>query len=106
MGARLGKTTGWIHRLNLRKHKVELINNVTYTKIDDKGLHVILNGKAQIFYVNNIVICAGQLPNRELFDALKNKTKAKIHLIGGADKAVELDAKRAIEQGMKLGDRI
>jgi 2,4-dienoyl-CoA reductase (NADPH2) len=106
MGARLGKTTGWIHRLNLRKHKVELVNNVTYTKIDDKGLHVILNGKAQIFYVNNVVICAGQLPNRELFDALKNKTKAKIHLIGGADKAVELDAKRAIEQGMKLGDRI
>ena len=102
MGERLGKTTGWIHRAALKKKKVQMISGITYQKIDDEGLHILINGEAQVLEVDNIVICAGQVSNNQLFTTLKEKN-VKVHLIGGAFEAGEVDAKRAIEQGVKLG---
>ena len=102
MGERLGKTTGWIHRTALKKKNVQMMSGITYQKIDDAGLHILINGKAQILDVDNIVICAGQVSNNQLFTTLKEKN-IKVHLIGGAFEAGEVDAKRAIEQGVKLG---
>ena len=104
-GGKLGKTTGWIHRANLKKKNVQFINEVAYTKIDDQGLHYIQNDKAKILDVDHIVICAGQTPLRELYDALSELGK-KVHMIGGADVAAELDAKRAIDQGCRLAAEI
>lgn len=104
-GGRLGKTTGWIHRANLKKKNVQFINEVAYTKIDDQGLHYVQNDKAKILDVDHIVICAGQTPLRELYDALCELGK-KVHMIGGADVAAELDAKRAIDQGCRLAAEI
>jgi 2,4-dienoyl-CoA reductase (NADPH2) len=82
----------------MKDKKVVLLNSVEYVKIDDEGLHIQVKGQAQVLAVDHVVICAGQEPLRELFDSLSN-SKSKIHLIGGADVAVELDAKRAIRQG-------
>ncbi len=101
MGGGLGKTTGWIHRLSMKKKKVNLINKVAYRKIDDQGLHITRDGEDQILEVDNIVICAGQVSVNALFEALQSKGHT-VHLIGGAFEAKELDAKYAIEQGMKL----
>jgi 2,4-dienoyl-CoA reductase (NADPH2) len=101
MGESLGKTTGWIQRLTLKQRNVTMINAVTYRKIDDDGLHITLNGKPQIIKVDTIVICAGQEPKRELKEGLE-KAGMTVHLIGGAELAVELDAKRAIDQGARL----
>ncbi|WP_442964382.1 hypothetical protein [Pseudomonas sp. KNUC1026] len=79
-----------------------MLNGVEYLKIDDAGLHISVQGSApQVLVVDNIVICAGQEPRRELYDALKAAGQA-VHLIGGADVAAELDAKRAIDQGSRL----
>jgi 2,4-dienoyl-CoA reductase (NADPH2) len=100
-GKRLHKTTGWVHRAALKMKNVKMLGGVNYERIDDAGLHVTIDGKPQILDVDNIVVCAGQEPRRELFDGLKTAGIA-VHLIGGADVAVELDAKRAIEQGTKL----
>jgi 2,4-dienoyl-CoA reductase (NADPH2) len=102
MGERLGKTTGWIHRAALKKKRVQMITDVTYQKIDDEGLHILINGQPQVLEVDNIVICAGQVSNNGLFNALKEKN-FPVHLIGGALQAGEVDAKRAIEEGVKLG---
>jgi 2,4-dienoyl-CoA reductase (NADPH2) len=102
MGERLGKTTGWIHRAALKKKKVQMISDVTYQKIDDEGLHILINGTPQVLEVDNVVICAGQVSNNSLFTALKAKN-LNVHLIGGALQAGEVDAKRAIEEGVKLG---
>jgi 2,4-dienoyl-CoA reductase (NADPH2) len=102
MGERLGKTTGWIHRAALKKKKVQMISDVTYQKIDDEGLHILINGTPQVLEVDNVVICAGQVSNNTLFMALKAKD-LNVHLIGGALQAGEVDAKRAIEEGVKLG---
>ncbi len=102
MGERLGKTTGWIHRAALKKKRVQMISGVTYQKIDDEGLHILINGEAQVLEVDNVVICAGQVSNNALFNALKAKN-VSVHLIGGALQAGEVDAKRAIEEGVKLG---
>ena len=104
-GGKLGKTTGWIHRASLKKKNVQFINEVVYTKINDQGLHYIQNDKAKILDVDHIVICAGQTPLRELYDAL-SKLGKKVHMIGGADVAAELDAKRAIDQGCRLAAEI
>ncbi len=101
LGANLGKTTGWIHRTNLNKRKVNMISSATYDRIDDQGLHVTSNGKSMLLEVDHIVICAGQLPYRDLLEPLKQAGK-QVHLIGGADVAAELDAKRAIDQGSRL----
>lgn len=100
-GGKLGKTTGWIHRSTLKKKNVQFINRVEYTKIDDVGLHYIQNEEQKILKVDTIVICAGQTPFKELLDPLTNMD-VKVHVIGGADFASELDAKRAINQGARL----
>ncbi|MDG2193843.1 MAG: NADPH-dependent 2,4-dienoyl-CoA reductase [Polaribacter sp.] len=100
-GKNLGKTTGWIHRSTLKKKKVEFINRVEYTKIDDKGLHYVQYEKQQVLEVDTIVVCAGQTPLKELLLPLEEKG-LKVHVIGGADIAAELDAKRAINQGCRL----
>ena len=98
VGANLGKTTGWIHRLGLLKKNVQMISGCEYDLIDDAGLHVRINGEPRVLAVDNIVICAGQEPLRELVDGLHKPH----HLIGGADVAAELDAKRAIDQATRL----
>jgi len=100
-GGKLGKTTGWIHRSTLKKKKVQFIGEVSYTKIDDQGLHYIQNDTANILEVDHIVICAGQVPFKELYQPLLEAGK-NVHVIGGADFASELDAKRAIKQGAVL----
>ena len=105
VGAGLGKTTGWIHRTNLAKKGVHMINGVEYKKIDDSGLHYLLNNEIRTLEVDNIIICAGQDPQRELLSALES-AGASVNLIGGADKAVELDAKRAIDQGARLAAEV
>jgi len=98
VGAGLGKTTGWAHRAGLVSKGVNMLAGVEYLKIDDAGLHIKLNDEVQVLPVDNVVICAGQEPLRELVEGL---TKP-YHLIGGADEAGELDAKRAIDQGTRL----
>lgn len=104
-GGKLGKTTGWIHRAVLKKKNVQFINEVQYTKIDDKGLHYIQNEEQKVLEVDNVIICAGQLPFKDLLEPLKAKG-IKTHVIGGADVAAELDAKRAINQGSRLAAEI
>jgi 2,4-dienoyl-CoA reductase (NADPH2) len=105
MGETLGKTTGWIHRVTLKQRNVVMINNVTYDKIDDAGLHITLKGAPEVLEVDTVIICAGQESLRELKDSLKSEGMP-LHLIGGAELAVELDAKRAIDQGARLAARI
>jgi len=105
MGETLGKTTGWIHRITLKQRNVTMINGVTYDKIDDAGLHITLKGAREVLAVDTVIICAGQEPLRDLKDELENQGMP-IHLIGGADLAVELDAKRAIDQGARLAAEI
>jgi 2,4-dienoyl-CoA reductase (NADPH2) len=106
MGKYLGKTTGWIHRLFLKKYQVEMLSGVRYDKIDNKGLHITLNDKPKILYVDHVIICAGQLSEKHLYNDLSTQKKIPVHLIGGAFEAKELDAKRAIEQGVTLGLKI
>lgn len=101
VGDGLGKTTGWIHRLSLRARQVNMVPSVSYQKIDDVGLHLSVDGEEQIIPVDNVVLCAGQEPLRELHDDLV-AAGCSVHLIGGADVAAELDAKRAIDQGARL----
>ena len=105
VGDGLGKTTGWIHRTGLKNRGVEMIPGVQYRKIDDAGLHITVGDKDMTLPVDNIIVCAGQDPNRELQAALEAKG-VRVHLIGGADKAAELDAKRAIQQGTELALRM
>ncbi|ARV07902.1 NADPH-dependent 2,4-dienoyl-CoA reductase [Polaribacter sp. SA4-10] len=104
-GSNLGKTTGWIHRSSLKKKNVQFINEVQYTKIDDKGLHYTQNGESRLLEVDTIVICAGQTPFKELYQPLLDAGK-NVHVIGGADFASELDAKRAINQGARLAAKL
>ncbi|MFK0190987.1 FAD-dependent oxidoreductase [Kitasatospora sp. NPDC090308] len=101
VGAGLGKTTGWIHRTELRHRGVVMVPGVEYRRIDDAGLHVTVGGEEQVLPVDTVVLCAGQEPRRELLDALRGRG-VEPHLIGGADVAAELDAKRAIDQGTRL----
>lgn len=101
MGKGLGKTTGWIHRTALKHKKVKMITGASYKKIDDRGLLIEVDGQEQLLEVDNIVLCAGQEPLRELQQAVQSKG-IPVHLIGGADVAAELDAKRAIRQGTEL----
>lgn len=99
IGKNLGKTTGWMHRLGLKHKGINMIPGVSYQKIDDQGLHIIVNDEHRILDVDHVVICTGQDPLRELTQDLKKPYQ----LIGGADVASELDAKRAIAQGTKVG---
>ncbi|KHS85230.1 NADPH-dependent 2,4-dienoyl-CoA reductase [Pectobacterium brasiliense] len=100
-GENLGKTTGWIHRTTLLRHGVTLLGGVEYHHIDDEGLHIIHDQQVRCLQVDNIIICAGQEPNRKLYDPLL-AAGCHVHLIGGADVAQELDARRAIEQATRL----
>lgn len=100
-GKNLGRTTGWIHRASLIMKGVNHIANVTYNKVDDHGLHITVNDEIKILPVDHVVICAGQEPLRTLNDALVNAGQ-NVHLIGGADVAGQLDAKRAIKQASEL----
>ncbi|UVE16473.1 NADPH-dependent 2,4-dienoyl-CoA reductase [Pseudomonas sp. LS44] len=102
VGDGLGKTTGWIHRAGLKSKNVQMLNSVEYLKVDDAGLHIrIGEGEPQVLPVDTVIICAGQDPLRELHDGLVAAGQS-VHLIGGADVAAELDAKRAINQGSRL----
>ncbi|NRP46197.1 MULTISPECIES: NADPH-dependent 2,4-dienoyl-CoA reductase [unclassified Marinobacterium] len=103
VGSGLGKTTGWIHRTDLAKKGVTMLNKCEYQKIDDQGLHLLVDGEPQLLEVDNVIICAGQEPKRDLADQIKD---VPVHLIGGADVAAELDAKRAIHQGTQLAATI
>ncbi|HET8801266.1 MAG TPA: NADPH-dependent 2,4-dienoyl-CoA reductase [Marinobacter sp.] len=107
VGKNLGKTTGWIHRTSLKNRQVQMVPGVTYRKIDDSGLHITVtpkgaeHGEDRLLPVDTIIVCAGQEPLRELQGGLEAAGIA-VHLIGGADVAAELDAKRAIDQGSRL----
>ncbi len=101
-GSSLGKTTGWIHLLSLKKNGVTMIGGVTYKKIDDAGIHITANGEEKILKVDSVIICAGQEPKNSLYRNLSSGG-AKVHVIGGARDTKELDAKRAIMEGTKLG---
>ena len=108
LGKGLGKTTGWIHRAALKAKRVEMIGGVNYDRVDDRGLHVSFgerHEKPMLLEVDTVVICAGQEPLREL-EAPLRAAGASVHLIGGADVAAELDAKRAIDQGSRLAARL
>ena len=98
VGSNLGKTTGWIHRLGLLKRNVKMLAACEYTKIDDEGLHLLVNGEPRVLLVDNIVICAGQESLRELANGLD----MPFHLVGGANVASELDAKRAIDEATRV----
>ncbi|MCP1675528.1 2,4-dienoyl-CoA reductase (NADPH2) [Natronocella acetinitrilica] len=101
-GARLGKTTGWIHRLTLRNKGVEMLAGVQYESIDDSGLHLRLeDGSQRLLDVDTVVLCAGQLSRQELLRPLRRSGRP-VHVIGGARIAAELDAKRAIDEGSRL----
>jgi len=100
-GAGLGKTTGWIHRAALKMKRVQMISGVTYLGVDDAGLHILEKGQPRTLAVDDIVLCTGQEPRRELQPELQG-AGLRTHLVGGADAAAELDAKRAIRQATLL----
>ena len=101
-GKDLGKTTGWIHRASLAMKQVKMLSNVEYQKVDDAGLHISVNGgEAQVLPVDNVIICAGQVPHQALYEELQAMGQA-VHLIGGAHVAAELDAKKAIKEASYL----
>eukprot|EP00163_Fabomonas_tropica_P000800 TRINITY_DN10581_c0_g1_i1.p1 TRINITY_DN10581_c0_g1~~TRINITY_DN10581_c0_g1_i1.p1 ORF type:complete len:704 (+),score=76.47 TRINITY_DN10581_c0_g1_i1:576-2687(+) len=111
VGKNLGKTTGWIHRTSLKHYQVQMVPGVSYRRIDDEGLHVTITpkgadqGEDRVLPVDTVIICAGQDPLRELQAGLES-AGLPVHLIGGADVAAELDAKRAIDQGSRLAAEI
>ena len=104
-GAKLGKTTGWIHRAALKMGGVQAWGGIEYVAIDDAGLHIKKDGEAMVLPVDNVIVCAGQEPDRSLHAALLGLGVTS-HLIGGAEQAGELDAKRAIAQGAELAAHI
>jgi 2,4-dienoyl-CoA reductase (NADPH2) len=101
LGARLGKSTGWILKARLLRANVEMISSATYHAIDDQGLHYSVDGERRLLAVDNVIICAGQESERALYDELR-KLGATVRVIGGADVASELDALRAIDQATRL----
>ena len=101
IGARLGKSTGWIHRTKLNKRGVTAVSGCTYEKIDEKGLHYSTNGETHLLEVDTIVLCAGQESEQELANQLTGVI-THLNLIGGARVATELDAMRAIDEGTRL----
>lgn len=100
-GKRLGKTTGWIHRASLKMKQVQMMAGVTYERIDDAGIHIRVDDTPRTIACDTVVLCAGQESERSLADALDARG-VHAHVIGGADVAAELDAKRAIDQGVRL----
>ena len=107
IGKDLGKTSGWAHRLVLKDSGVRQLNGVTYDRVDDEGLHLTVDGSPQVLDVDHVVVCAGQESVRGLYDDLVSAGRGgAVHLIGGADVAAELDAKRAIKQGTEVAARL
>ncbi|OEJ34610.1 NADPH-dependent 2,4-dienoyl-CoA reductase [Streptomyces subrutilus] len=101
VGAGLGTTTGWIHRAELKHRGVVSVAGASYERIDDDGLHITVDGEQRLVPADTVVLCTGQEPRRDLYEALR-AAGVEAHLIGGADVAAELDAKRAIRQGTEL----
>jgi len=101
MGARLGKTTGWIHRSKMKSKGITMITKVSYQKIDDEGLHYTHKNINEVYQADTIILCTGQLSENSLLQPLKD-ANISAHLIGGAYEATELDAKKAIDQATRL----
>ncbi|MBK8589667.1 MAG: NADPH-dependent 2,4-dienoyl-CoA reductase [Sandaracinaceae bacterium] len=110
MGSGPGRTTGWVHKIALQRGGVRMLDGVTYERIDDQGLHIRREGKAELLEVDHIILCAGQVSVRDLVPEGAGKRgkreRGGVHVIGGADLAAELDAKRAIAQGAELAARL
>ncbi|MDQ8935585.1 NADPH-dependent 2,4-dienoyl-CoA reductase [Acinetobacter rudis] len=106
LGAGLGKTSGWVHRAQLKKHAVKMLRGVQYKAVTDEGIWVDINGQDQLLRVDTVVVCAGQESVADLMPKQDEKTFAKYHIIGGAKLAAELDAKRAIREGAELAAKI
>jgi 2,4-dienoyl-CoA reductase (NADPH2) len=104
LGVGLGKTTGWIHRSALKKRSVKMLSKCSYSHIDDAGLHLSVRGEAQVLEVDTVVVCAGQLSHNPLQAGLEERG-VEVHVIGGAERAGELDARRAFDQGVRLAAR-
>ena len=104
-GKTLGKTTGWIHRAQLKARGVEMLGGVRYVRVDDAGLHVEIDGQPSVLEVDNVVVCAGQVSDDSLAQVLRDLGHS-VHVIGGAKEAGELDARRAIRQGAELAARL
>ena len=107
-GKRLGKTSGWVHRASVKARGVHQLSGVNYERVNDDGLHISVGpnrDRPQLLAVDNVVVCAGQEPVRDLEDDLR-RNGIDPHIIGGAAFAVELDAKRAIKQGTELAARL
>jgi 2,4-dienoyl-CoA reductase (NADPH2) len=100
VGAGLGKTSGWAHRAVLRQSGVRRVSGAAYVRIDDEGLHLLVDEQPEVVACDTVVVCAGQESVRDLYDALADHPS--VHLVGGADVAAELDAKRAIDQGTRV----
>jgi 2,4-dienoyl-CoA reductase (NADPH2) len=105
LGKSLGRTTGWTHRMTLNRRGVHLVSGVDYLKIDDAGLHTLVNGEPRLFEVDTVIVCAGQTPLRSLYDELL-ASGLKPSLVGGAFEASELDAKRAIDQASRMAAEV
>lgn len=105
LGKNLARTTGWIRRLTLRRAGVKMISGVDYEKIDDAGLHIICEGKKETLAVGNVIVCAGQESNNNLYKQLR-ELNMPVHIIGGAKKAAELDAETAIREGMEFSYKL
>jgi 2,4-dienoyl-CoA reductase (NADPH2) len=101
VGRGLGKTTGWTHRMSLAKRGVQMMNGIEYNRVDDQGLHISIEGVPQVLDVDTVIVCAGQVPKRALYDELADSSIAT-SLVGGAYEASELDAKTAIKQASEL----
>ncbi len=101
LGKRLGKTTGWIHRLSIKHKHVEMLSGVTYVRIDDQGLHIKVNDTPRILAVDSVIVCSGQVETSGFYEPLKESGHS-VHIIGGAFKALELDARHAINQACRL----
>ena len=106
VGAGLGKTSGWVHRAQLKKHNVRMLRGVQYKAITDEGLWIETAGQDQLLRVDTIVVCAGQESVKEIMPTDGENTFAKYHIIGGAKLAGELDAKRAIREGAELAAKL
>ncbi|MFH7807336.1 FAD-dependent oxidoreductase [Acinetobacter sp. BSP-153] len=106
LGAGLGKTSGWVHRAQLKKHAVRMLRGVQYKAVTDEGLWVEMAGQDQLLRVDTIVVCAGQESVKDLMPSAEQNTLANYHIIGGAKLAAELDAKRAIREGAEIAAKL
>jgi len=105
LGRSLGRTTGWTHRMTLSRRGVVMVAGVEYLRIDDAGLHTLVNGEPRLFAVDSVIVCAGQTSQRGVYDELL-AAGVPARLVGGAFEAGELDAKRAIDQASRLAAEV